>query len=69
MTLVRNIFSTVYRYYIKPVITQASDIPKRKSAIILVMDMRNPRTLTSGDMRNPRTLTEVDMETITEILA
>ena len=78
MVLAQYLSTTVYRYYIKQLVTKAAAVFTRRSAIILTVDFRtprtlsnddfrNPRTLTKDDFRNPRTLTSVDFEMITEV--
>jgi hypothetical protein len=50
--------TTVYRYYIKRLVTSAAAVVGgRKSAIQVNVDFRNPRTQTNGNFRDPRTQT------------
>ena len=78
MVLAQYLSTTVYRYYIKKFVTKILPTFVRRSAIILTVDMRNPKTesqigmrnpktLSNVGMRNPKTLTEADMEIREEI--
>lgn len=66
MTLLRFLSVTTYRYYLQQFLD--SIIPtQRKSAISLIVDFRNPKTIDDADFRNPKTITDVDFITIQEI--
>lgn len=67
MTLLQYLSRTVYRYYINLILNNVPSAFTRRSAIILEVDFRDPKTLTSVDLRDPKTLTETDMEVRTEV--
>lgn len=78
MTFMQYLSTTVYRYYIKQSLLKVIGIFEKRSAILITVDMRNPKTLSSGGMRNPKTLsnsnmrnpktiTSADMEIRTEV--
>ena len=60
MTFMQYLSTTVYRYYIKRFVTIAEAVLNRKSAIMVQIDFRNPRTMTTKNFRNPRTQTQED---------
>ena len=68
MTLVRGIFSTVYRYYMRNFIEVITPPDLVRSAIFLEADFRNPKTETQVQFRNPTTITTSDFTTIEEIV-
>ena len=70
MTFMQYLSTTVYRYYIKQLVTKAAAAFTKRSAIFLEIDFRNPKTLTEIDFRDPKTLTKVDFrnpKTLTEV--
>jgi len=67
MTFLQYISRTVYRYYIHLILNQVPSAFTRRSAIILEVDFRDPKTLTNVDLRDPKTLTEADMEVRTAV--
>ena len=60
MTFMQYLSTTVYRYYIKRLVTKAAAVIGKKSAIQVSVDFRNPRTQTRGLFRDPRTQTNGD---------
>ncbi len=68
MTLVRGIFSTVYRYYIRNFVEVITPPFLVRSAIFLEADFRDPKTETAVQFRNPKTLTQSDFIAIEEIV-
>ena len=66
MTLLRFLNVNVYRYYIQNFLDNI--IPTdRRSAILLIPDFRNSKTVDEASFRNPKTVDEVDFRTIQEI--
>jgi len=50
MVLTQYLSTTVYRYYGKQIIQKITAAFTRRSAIILEVDFRDPKTLTEVDM-------------------
>lgn len=68
MTLLRFPSVTVYRHYLHRIIGVFSPLvpTQDRSAILVFVDFRNPKTINETDFRNPKTINDVDFITIQE---
>ena len=65
MTLLRFPSVTVYRHYLHRIIGVFSPTQDR-SAILVIVDFRNSKTINETSFRNPKTINDVDFINIQE---